>query len=168
MKLWKSKKPISGCVPGKSAALKQDQQQQQQQDSHNNGSFNGQHLHSQHPPQTDSSGIALAPMLSGKSFFIFPTPPPTFPIPSRGAQHVRSHFPLFRLSAFRPRSGLSHFRPRCLRTALKCSNLDIELYTNIRRCICISVSADISWQTLGDTWVFHTKKIFFFNYFRNI
>ncbi|EDX17209.1 glutamate receptor-interacting protein 2 isoform X1 [Drosophila simulans] len=57
MKLWKSKKPIGGCVPGKSAALKQDQQQQQQQqqDSHNN-SFNGHH----HPP-TDT---ALAPMLS--------------------------------------------------------------------------------------------------------
>nr|XP_041630947.1 glutamate receptor-interacting protein 1 isoform X3 [Drosophila kikkawai] len=64
MKLWKSKKPISGCVPGKSAALKQDQQQQQQQDSLNNGSFNGQHHHSQQHPQSDSSGIALAPMLS--------------------------------------------------------------------------------------------------------
>ncbi|XP_017009301.2 glutamate receptor-interacting protein 1 isoform X2 [Drosophila takahashii] len=59
MKLWKSKKPIVGCVPGKSAALKQDQQQQQQQqqqqESHNS-SFNGHH----HPP-TDT---ALAPMLS--------------------------------------------------------------------------------------------------------
>ncbi|KAH8289319.1 hypothetical protein KR054_003845 [Drosophila jambulina] len=68
MKLWKSKKPISGCVPGKSAALKQDQQQQQQQqqqqDALNNGSFNGQHHHSQQHPQSDSSGIALAPMLS--------------------------------------------------------------------------------------------------------
>ncbi|XP_016967952.1 glutamate receptor-interacting protein 1 isoform X2 [Drosophila biarmipes] len=57
MKLWKSKKPIVGCVPGKSAALKQDQQQQQQQqqESHNS-SFNGHH----HAP-TDT---ALAPMLS--------------------------------------------------------------------------------------------------------
>ncbi|XP_030569230.1 glutamate receptor-interacting protein 1 isoform X1 [Drosophila novamexicana] len=50
MKLWKSKKPIGGCVPGKSSALKQEQelttkQQQQQQ-------------------QQDSNGIALAPMLS--------------------------------------------------------------------------------------------------------
>ncbi|XP_017064145.1 glutamate receptor-interacting protein 1 isoform X2 [Drosophila eugracilis] len=59
MKLWKSKKPIVGCVPGKSASLKQDQQQQQQQqqqqETHNN-SFNG-HCH----PPTDT---ALAPMLS--------------------------------------------------------------------------------------------------------
>ncbi|XP_016931749.2 glutamate receptor-interacting protein 1 isoform X1 [Drosophila suzukii] len=54
MKLWKSKKPIVGCVPGKSAALKQDQQQQQQQQQQD--SFNGHH----HPP-TDT---ALAPMLS--------------------------------------------------------------------------------------------------------
>ncbi|EDV91840.1 glutamate receptor-interacting protein 1 [Drosophila grimshawi] len=52
MKLWKSKKPIGGCVPGKSSALKQEQElatkqqlqlQQQQQESNN---------------------IALAPMLS--------------------------------------------------------------------------------------------------------
>nr|XP_017089004.2 glutamate receptor-interacting protein 1 isoform X2 [Drosophila bipectinata] len=56
MKLWKSKKPIGGCVPGKSAALKQDQQQ----DSH--GSF-GNH-HNPQQQQTDSNGIALAPMLS--------------------------------------------------------------------------------------------------------
>ncbi|KAH8317292.1 hypothetical protein KR074_002236 [Drosophila pseudoananassae] len=59
MKLWKSKKPIGGCVPGKSAALKQDQQQ----DSH--GSFgNHHHPQQQQQQQTDSNGIALAPMLS--------------------------------------------------------------------------------------------------------
>ncbi|XP_016976727.1 glutamate receptor-interacting protein 1 isoform X1 [Drosophila rhopaloa] len=55
MKLWKSKKPIVGCVPGKSAALKQDQQQQQQESQNN--TFNGGHHH----PSTDTS---LAPMLS--------------------------------------------------------------------------------------------------------
>ncbi|KAH8409109.1 hypothetical protein KR009_007609 [Drosophila setifemur] len=64
MKLWKSKKPIGGCVPGKSAALKQDQQ-----DAH--GSFNGHHhaqsqsqSQQQQHPQTETNGLALAPMLS--------------------------------------------------------------------------------------------------------
>ncbi|XP_060663482.1 glutamate receptor-interacting protein 1 isoform X2 [Drosophila nasuta] len=61
MKLWKSKKPISGCVPGKSSALKQEQelatkQQQQQQQQQL------QHQHQQQ--QQESNGIALAPMLS--------------------------------------------------------------------------------------------------------
>ncbi|XP_034490175.1 glutamate receptor-interacting protein 1 isoform X2 [Drosophila innubila] len=57
MKLWKSKKPIGGCVPGKSSALKQEQelatklQQQQQQQQ-------------QHQQQHESNGIAMAPMLS--------------------------------------------------------------------------------------------------------
>ncbi|KAH8295960.1 hypothetical protein KR018_007254 [Drosophila ironensis] len=56
MKLWKSKKPIGGCVPGKSAALKQDQQ-----DTHSSFSHQQQQQQQQ---QTDSGGIALAPMLS--------------------------------------------------------------------------------------------------------
>jgi len=51
--------------------------------------------------------------------------------------------PIFRFSdfpLFPAHSGLSHFRPRCLRTALKCPTLDIDLYTNIRRRICIFIS----------------------------
>jgi len=148
MKLWKSKKPIVGCVPGKSAALKQDQQQQQQQQQQD--SFNGHH----HPP-TDT---ALAPMLSGKcleGFSIFPrfsnilSPAHSLPIPaivSRIENLPKAPnmcAPIFRFSdfpLFPAHSGLSHFRPRCLRTALKCPTLDIDLYTNIRRRICIFIS----------------------------
>lgn len=128
MKLWKSKKPIGGCVPGKSAALKQDQQQ----DTH--GSFG-----TQQQQQTDSNGIALAPMLSGKKnklFLLFlKTPKKKVKKIICGAPNMCA--PIFLFSAFPPpsaaaappRSGLSHFRSRCLRTALKCSVLDIDLYT---------------------------------------
>lgn len=158
MKLWKSKKPIGGCVPGKSSALKQEQEQlhskqhQQQQ----------QQLHQQHHhQQQESNGIALAPMLSGKHpvpclsmHHVSPVSPlllllplvlskarplifsnqsrptsPTFPHPlsataasaSAAAAVVASIF-----CSISRRSGLSHFRPRCVRPvasdkmALKC------------------------------------------------
>ncbi|KAL7743671.1 hypothetical protein ACLKA6_019280 [Drosophila palustris] len=52
MKLWKSKKPIGGCVPGKSSALKQEQE------------LATKLQHQQHQQQQESNGIALAPMLS--------------------------------------------------------------------------------------------------------
>ncbi|XP_017061551.1 glutamate receptor-interacting protein 1 isoform X2 [Drosophila ficusphila] len=55
MKLWKSKKPIGGCVPGKSTALKQDQHQQTHESK--NSTSNGFHH-----PQTDT---ALSPIISG-------------------------------------------------------------------------------------------------------
>ncbi|BFG02054.1 glutamate receptor-interacting protein 1 [Drosophila madeirensis] len=60
MKLWKSKKPIGGCVPGKSSALKQEQELHHHHHPH-------PHPHPQQlqqHPQSESNGIALAPMLS--------------------------------------------------------------------------------------------------------
>ncbi|XP_017872201.1 PREDICTED: glutamate receptor-interacting protein 2 isoform X1 [Drosophila arizonae] len=54
MKLWKSKKPIGGCVPGKSSALKQEQELSSKQ----------LQLQQQQQQQQDSNAIALAPMLS--------------------------------------------------------------------------------------------------------
>ncbi|XP_034124627.1 glutamate receptor-interacting protein 1 isoform X3 [Drosophila guanche] len=60
MKLWKSKKPIGGCVPGKSSALKQEQELHHHHHPH-------PHTHPQQLqqlPQSESNGIALAPMLS--------------------------------------------------------------------------------------------------------
>ncbi|XP_017155811.1 glutamate receptor-interacting protein 1 isoform X2 [Drosophila miranda] len=66
MKLWKSKKPIVGCVPGKSSALKQEQELH-----HHHHPQHPQHNPHPHPqqqqqqhPQAESNGIALAPMLS--------------------------------------------------------------------------------------------------------
>lgn len=109
MKLWKSKKPIGGCVPGKSSALKQEQEQlpskqhQQQQ----------QQLHQQHHhQQQESNGIALAPMLSGKhpvplslhaprvsrlpSPSPSPTPPCTLQFPTSDIfKSITPHFPHF-------------------------------------------------------------------------
>ncbi|XP_068158867.1 glutamate receptor-interacting protein 1 isoform X2 [Drosophila tropicalis] len=67
MKLWKSKKPIGSCVPGK----KQEQQHQQQQLQQQQQQQQQSEVVSSNKQTTSSNGIPLAPMLSETYGFSF-------------------------------------------------------------------------------------------------